>query len=209
MIKKILVSLIFVCFTCFCVYQGQELKKTRQNLVAVQESYEQGKYISVNLDKEIKDLKKENRALYDSIKEYKNEITFLSQFKYEKEYVIDTVFVKEPLKEENVKTFTYSNNSDTIDYTLNIGSAQEPNWYNLKFKLKDELTIINRNNDNGLNKTTIESTNNANIENVTVFNKKQTSFNDKLSHGITIGGGYGLINKKLDIYLGYGFTYNF
>ena len=38
---------------------------------------------------------------------------------------------------------------------------------------------------------------------------KRKTFYDNLSYGIQLGVGYGLINKKPDIYVGFGINYNF
>lgn len=56
------------------------------------------------------------------------------------------------------------------------------------------------------------------LESVTVYPEtkyiyQQTTINEKkkvtFNHGIQGGFGYGLINKKLDVYLGYGFQFSF
>ena len=48
-------------------------------------------------DQTIKSLKKENEALYDSIKMYKDELDYALQFKYEKEYSTDTVYIEKTI----------------------------------------------------------------------------------------------------------------
>ena len=44
------------------------------------------KYHKVFYDRKFNELRKENRQLYDSLKQYKDKVDFLLRFKYEKEY---------------------------------------------------------------------------------------------------------------------------
>lgn len=177
--------------------------------IAYTEGYKNGTYTKVDSDKKISELKKENRALYDSIKSYKEQVTFLAQFKYQKVYKTDTIYVHDvtPSQIDSVQTYTYSNGkNDSINYVLDIGSISEPNWYKLKISIHDNFTIINR-NELGLNNTTIHSDNNGIIEDVTIFNKKRDSWKDRFKFGPQIGVGYGTFHKKFDTYIGFGITY--
>ena len=160
-------------------------------------------------DEKIKILKDENKELYDSLKVYKDEIDYLIQFKYRKEYIIDTVYCNTTINNdltENV--FEYSNVlNDTLNYNLKIGSYYKPNWYKIKFNISEQFTIVNKKYDD-FNVTTVDTkNNNATITDITVFNKKETKFIDNFNFGPSITMGYDVINKNMGIMIGLSFTY--
>ena len=86
------------------------------------------RYTAIYYDQTIESLKKTNKDLYDSIEIYKDQIDYLVQFKYQKKYIIDTVYCDTTtVKKEEIKTFEYSNEpNDTLLYTLTLGSEKEP-----------------------------------------------------------------------------------
>ena len=158
----ILISLIcigLIYFTYSKIYNGKIFK---ENIVYVDSTktanviYDEGSF---------SDLKKENKELYDSLKKYKDEITYLLQFKYKKEYDTGKIITKYVVingdsiaaNEDSVKIYEYGNNeNDTIHYNLKIGSKVEPNWYQLRTVVNEKFTIVNKKLDDGVNKTTIE-----------------------------------------------------
>lgn len=209
--KKNIIIVLLSIFSCLLLYYSHNVNKQLKVEKELIESgyYSNGTYTSVNVDTSIKELKEKNKELYDSIKEYKNEINFLTQYSYQKEYIVDTVYTEVPKPIQSIQEFEYSNlKNDSINYVLKIGSVTEPNWYSLKLHVSDEFTIINR-NEGEINKTTITSQNSGIIEDVTIFNKDKTRFSDHFSHGIVVGGGYGFINNKFDVFVGYGITIKF
>lgn len=203
------ISLILGGISLYRVYTSMKEYKEMISLIE-SEKYENGKLTSVNMDKEISYLKEQNKALYDSVKKYKDDVKYVIQFKYLKEYKTDTVYVKDTEANEKVNVYSYENEeNDSIQYQLNIGSIEEPNWYSLNFKLKDEFTIINRNNNN-VNHTTIESANGGLIDNTTIFNKKEREkWIDNWTVGFSVGGGYGFTSHKIDIWIGPTLTWKF
>lgn len=209
--KKNIIIVLLSIFSCLLLYYSYNINKQLKIEKELIESgyYNSGTYTSVNVDANIKELKEKNKELYDSIKEYKDEINFLTQYSYQKEYVFDTIYTEAPTPIQEVQEFEYFNSkNDSINYILKIGSITEPNWYSLNLHVSDEFTIINR-NDGDINKTTITSQNSGIIEDVTVFNKKKTNFSDHFSHGVIGGVGYGLINQNIDVFVGYGITIKF
>lgn len=180
-----------------------------QKNAAYEEGYKNGSYTVVKADETIQQLKKENKELYDSIKNIKDKVTFVTQFKYKKVYVVDTVYIKPIQPNDTIKTFAYSNanQNDSLNYNLSIGSTREPNWYKLDISVGDKFTIINK-KDGDINSTIINSGNNGVIEDVTVFNKKQKHFWDRFGAGPQFGFGYGLVKKEFDFYVGIGVTYD-
>ena len=174
-----------------------------------EKGYKDGTYVVVKADETIKQLKKENKELYDSIKTYKDNVKFVTQFKYKKIYVTDTVYVSKD-NIDKVETFTYTNKNqnDSLNYNLSIGSITEPSWYKLDISVGDKFTIINKKTNDNNNQTIISSGNGGLIEDVTAFNKKEKkSIWNNFSTGPTIGVGYGTIGHSFDIYVGVGVTY--
>lgn len=176
------------------------------------------RYNKIYYESTFKDLKKSNKELYDSLKKYKDQVSYLVQFKYEKQYdtgiihikkekVHDTVLVKEQLI---AKTFEYSSEpNDTFQYNLKINSEKEPNWYSLKTKFKDKFTIVNKEDGNGMNHITVGSNNGGDISNVTVFKKKEKrGFKDRLGIGPAVTAGYDPINRNFGLMVGVGITYD-
>lgn len=176
------------------------------------------RYNKIYYESTFKDLKKANKELYDSLKKYKDQVSYLVQFKYEKQYdtgiihikkekVHDTVLVKEQLI---ARTFEYSSEpNDTFQYNLKINSEKEPNWYSLKTKFKDKFTIVNKEDGNGMNHITVGSNNGGDISNVTVFKKKEKrGFKDRLGIGPAVTAGYDPINRNFGLMVGVGITYD-
>lgn len=179
----------------------------------------------INKDKNLNDLKRENRELYDSLEMYKEKLDYAIQFSYTKKYNTDTVWITktkkvytpveiEKIKEEvrndsTVMTYEYENDkNDSINYKLKIGSTAEPKWYALDMQVSDKFTIVNK-KDGNVNTTNIESGNKGEITNVTVFNKKEkTRVMNKIAIGPSISFGYDFAHKKLAPTIGISVTYN-
>lgn len=98
------------------------------------------------------------------------------------------------------KEYTYTQETDTNGYKITLFSREEPIWYSFKCWHNNTLHIQH---------DTIFSTNSV-IEYVErpQDNRKQP-FLTRFKFYPTIGLGYGIINKKCDIYAGVGITYEF
>ena len=166
-------------------------------------------YHNINNDKPFKDLKKENKALYDSLKSYKTQINYLVQFKYKKTYNTGKVIVSNA-ESNNIpsKTYEYSNNdNDTLHYSLQINSSKEPNWYRMNISVSDKFTVINK--KNGQNETTVQAQNKGNISDVIVLNKKEKqSFLKRFNIGPTVAIGYDPFKKDVGMTIGVGISFN-
>lgn len=174
-------------------------------------------YHIVYTDKDFKALKKENRALYDSLKACKEEINHILEFKYSKKY--DTGVVEVEKEDVDVyslldslenKTFEYQGESnDTFQYKLTINTKLEPDWYRIQMNISDKFTIVNRNVE-GNNELTINpGSTGVDISDVTTFNKKEKkSIFRNFSVGPAITAGYDPINNNLGIVVGFGISYN-
>ena len=182
--KSFYFILVLFFITCGLIWFSSRQYESSKKLIEEVEYYDSlNNYNKVYYSKTFKELNKENKELYDSLKQYKDKIDFIVQFTHEKDYqtgkietkpnvidsvIYDTIKVSEALM---AKTYEYNSEpNDTFQYKLNINSYTEPNWYSLNVKTKNKFTIVNKEED-GINHITIGSSNKGNISNVTVFNK--------------------------------------
>lgn len=183
----------------------QDLMIDKQTIQLSEKNTDDNKHTSIVYEQEIETLKKTNKKLYDSLKIYKDEIDYLVQFKYKKEYVTqDTINKPDSVELENIKEYIYSNKlqNDTLNYELTIASKIEPNWYKIKFNINEEFTIVNK-KINDINETTIAPSTNGNVSNVTVIKKKEKkSLLENISFGPSITAGYCLGNRNFDVVVG-------
>ena len=140
-------------------------------------------YVNVSNSKEIKELKKINTELYDSIRKL-NDVTEAIQIKYVTEYKLDTVF-SERIVVGTDSIYHYAQKSDTIDYNLDI-KGNKIEWFKLDFTLNDSMMIVTRSKGE-INETTITHNDNTFIKNVTVYVPKKSLLErakDKLYFGV-------------------------
>lgn len=174
-------------------------------------------YNKIYYETSIKELKKRNRQLYDSLEASKDRIDYLVQFTAKQQYSTGKVIIKE--KHDTVykdsikdaKTFVYTNvnPNDTMNYKLQINSEEEPNWYSLDIKTSTKYTIINKELENGQNHITIgDGGHTADITDVTVFKKKKKTFWDRFTAGPSVTGGYDVCNKQWGIMVGGAVTFD-
>ena len=169
-----------------------------------------GLYTKLYYYQTIESLKKENKELYDSIKIFKDEIDYLVQFKYQKEFSTGKIDVsKDTIKNEEIKTFEYnSNENDTLKYNLKIGSVKEPNWYSIDFSVSDDFTIINK-KINDVNKIDIKTDNGGKIDNTTIIKvKEKKNILNNFAIGPSITCGYDFAKKEPEFIVGFSITYD-
>lgn len=205
---KILYFLIVAALSALCVY----LLFTREKGSLSNITATDIKSVTSYYDSQISTLKKENKSLYDSLKNIKN-VESAIQYKYIKKYLIDTVWVDKdatgylPL-DSNTYTYENSLNNDTLHYKLSIGSITKPIWYKLQVNVYDKFTIINRRSGE-INQTIINSENNGQITDVTaIHTSTNKNFWKRFTFGPQIGIGYGLVNKKFDTFVGIGGSFD-
>lgn len=202
----VLLSLLIIGSGLYIYHLSKEIRE-KNDLINI-EKIENGKTTIIYNDSEISKLKEENKALYDSIKSYKDQIDYLIQFRYKKTYITDTIYVKENTFNAEIKEFKYNNSkTDSINYNLTIGSILEPNWYKLDIDINDKFTIVNK-KVGETNQTTITTDNNAYVDDITIVNKKKNNFLKRFSIGPTVNAGYSIFNRNLDVNVGIGITYN-
>ena len=92
-------------------------------------------------------------------------------------------------------------------YKLQISSIEEPSWYSINFKTTNKFTIVNKDNGDGLNHITISDSNKSDINDVTVFKKKEkTKLIDRFAIGPSIGIGYDPVRKQISPIIGLSVT---
>lgn len=160
-------------------------------------------YTVIYESQKIEELKKKNKALYDSLVVERNKKPESAiEIRYKYKYKTDTVTVdKFALNEDSV--YEYSSDNDTIKTEIAL-NAKDLKWVSVNATINDKFTIINRTDGNS-NETTIGHSGNVEIVGADVWHKKKT-FKDRLSIGPQVGVGWGFINNKPDIYVGIGGT---
>lgn len=203
----IIIGLLIVAigFLSVKLYNANNELKAKNEQIHIQG--ENNSYIVKYKDNEISLLKKTNKELYDSLKQYKDEIDYLVKFKFEQKYTTDTVYIDSTKTDNNINVYEYaSNENDTINYNLLIGSIKEPNWYKLDLNLKNEFMIVNK-KDKDSNETTILPSTDGNISDVTIIKQNKNNFFDRFVIGPSINAGYDVINKQFGINVGFSVTY--
>ena len=149
---------------------------------------------------------------FSYLKKDKDRITYLLQFTSKKEYNTGKVATNKTVnsntvfKKDSVYTYT-SEPNDTMWYKLQISSIEEPSWYSLNFKTTNKFTIVNKDNGDGLNHITISDSNKSDINDVTVFKKKEkTKLVDRFAIGPSIGIGYDPVRKQISPIIGISVT---
>ena len=213
----LILLVLLLALSCFLIYKAYKNERTlRERLEQIEYTDSNNVFNREYYDEQISALKKKNKALYDSIKGYKDEVSYLLQFKYEKQY--DTGKVEVSHKDDSLDVamndtiieYQYANEiNDTMNYNLTIASKSEPEWYRLKVRLTDKFTIINRDADNGQNHISIGSENHGTITDVTTFKRdERRGFFERFSFGPSISVGYDPIGKRLSPTIGIGLTYD-
>ena len=216
-----IIAILIVLIIGLVAYFNRELQKKQKEIDEIEYTDTTGTYHKIYYEKKFKELKKENRALYDSLKKYKDKIDYIVQFYHEKEYNTGQVHTKPNIIDSVVydtipyvvpqiaKTYEYlSEPNDTFQYKLNVNSFTEPNWYSIQAKVKNKFTIVNK-EEGGANHITIKPENGGTITNPTVWKKKEKrSFLDRLSFGPGVTAGYDPINKQWGVLVGASVTFN-
>ena len=216
-----IIAILIVLIIGLVAYFNRELQKKQKEIDEIEYTDTTGTYHKIYYEKKFKELKKENRALYDSLKKYKDKIDYIVQFYHEKEYNTGQVHTKPNIIDSVVydtipyvvpqiaKTYEYlSEPNDTFQYKLNVNSFIEPKWYSIQAKVKNKFTIVNK-EEGGANHITIKPENGGTITDPTVWKKKEKrSFLDRLSFGPGVTAGYDPINKQWGVVFGASATFD-
>ena len=140
----IVIVILMIISVCMLFVSDNERDRLQRQLEEAELIDSNNTYHKWYYEKAISDLKKVNKSLYDSISTYKDQVSYLIQFKYQKEYNTGKVNTGKkqdtiPAPIDSVKTYQYAGGTnDTISYNLSIGSTTEPDWYSLNVKVSDE-----------------------------------------------------------------------
>ena len=204
-----IITLLIVTIVGLCACINYRLKENSKLIDKIEYVDSANQYHKYYYETKFKELKKTNKELYDSLKQYKDKITYLIQFTHEKDYNTGVINTKPNIVDTNIKdsmkvdtplvakTYEYmSEPNDTFQYKLNVNSYTEPNWYSIQAKVKNKFTIVNK-EEGGMNHVTIQPNDGGNVSNVTVFKKKEKrSFWNRFSFGPGFTVGYDPINKQ-------------
>ena len=220
--KCIYVVIILFLMVCGLVWFAYDCKEKTNNLVEEVEYYDSlHRYNKIYYSKAFSALKKENKQLYDSLKQYKDKIDFILEFTHESSHNTGVVTTKPVIKDSVVhdtvplivpqiaRTYEYKGEqTDTFQYKLNVNSYTEPLWYSLDVKVKNKFTIVNK-EVNGTNHLVIDPHGNGTVDDVTVFHKdKKKTVWDRISVGPSVTAGYDLVNKQWGITAGASVTFD-
>lgn len=133
-------------------------------------------------------LTREDKIIEKEVVEYVERKDTVVVFKHE----TDTLYL-EKLITKNVVDTIHTNDTTTLynysDSVIDIKmQAQRLDWLKYNVHHKDTITLYET----------------KYIEKTVKDNKKPL-----ITHGIQVGAGYGFINRKPDVYVGYGFQINF
>ena len=204
------------------VIQGVNYQQTKKDLVTSAEYNKENTYVRIYESQRLDKLKRENRELYDSIKKL-NDVESGMVIKFREHYVTDTIMVDKfvvqrdtirvvadnnKVYESVVSIYHYTQNNDTVNLDIDI-KAKELQRCKAAFTISDQFMIINREKD-GVNQTLINHSDNATIESTTMWHRKDTKkWYQRFTISPQIGVGYGMINRKVDTYVGVGVGYQF
>ncbi len=216
-----IIAFLLTIVVYLIAYFNYRLEQKQKKIDKIEYTDSTSAYNKLYYETKFTSLKKENKDLYDSLKQYKDKIDYIVQFYHEKEYntgqvhtkpniidsvVYDTILVSVP---QIAKTYEYlSEPNDTFQYKLNVNSFTEPNWYSIQAKVKNKFTIVNK-EEGGANHITIKPENGGTITEPTVWKKKEKrNFLDRFSFGPGVTAGYDPINKKWGVMVGASVTFD-
>ena len=207
--KKIIDIIQWICiiFLLMVCITGSIFKKSDNGFIKDTEYQKEQAYVKIYESQTIESLKKENRELYDSIRRL-NDVESAIEIRYKYKYVTDTITKTEFVYNTNDSVYHYHNDNDTITCDIDV-KANNLEWIQNRFTINDRFMIINREKD-GMNQTFINHGENTTIDAVDTWHRiedKQKWYKN-FHLGIQAGFGYGVFNRKPDIFIGVGVSYD-
>lgn len=207
--KKIIDIIQWICiiFLLMVCITGSLFKKSDNDFIKDTEYQKEQAYVKIYESQTIESLKKENRELYDSIKRL-NDVESAIEIRYKYKYVTDTITKTEFVYNTNDSVYHYHNDNDTITCDIDV-KANNLEWIQNRFTINDRFMIINREKD-GMNQTFIKHGENTTVDAVDTWHRiedKQKWYKN-FHLGIQAGFGYGVFNRKPDIFIGVGVSYD-
>lgn len=207
--KKIIDIIQWICiiFLLMVCITGSIFKKPDNDFIKDTEYQKEQTYVKIYESQTIESLKKENRELYDSIKRL-NDVESAIEIRYKYKYVTDTITKTEFVYNTNDSVYHYHNDNDTITCDIDV-KANNLEWIQNRFTINDRFMIINREKD-GMNQTFINHGENTTVDAVDTWHRiedKQKWYKN-FHLGIQAGFGYGVFNRKPDVFIGVGVSYD-
>lgn len=201
--KFLFLASTFVMISCLVLcYKNYKYQKTVNSLTKDMEFYidSLNRYVKLYPSTEFSRLKKENRELYNKVKEKENLITAIE---FEWKYKYEGLEHKVNDLEKSDSVYCFIEQTDTVGYKLDIWATHIAK-YKLDFNLTNKFILTHQQVD-GSNRMEINSYLPGKIQDVTVWTKPQKKTH--LGIGISLGAGYGLFTRKPDIFVGITGTY--
>lgn len=204
--------LLIVVLMGMLVSKCVNYKKIKQSLITSEEYNKTNTYVRIYESKNLNKLKKENKGLYDSISKLQNvESGMIIKFKetYKTDTIsVDRFVVLHDTINKNDSIYHYAQDNDTVSLNIDV-KANDLKWVSTDFSIHDQFMIINREKD-GVNQTFINHSDNATIEGTSMWHKKNDlKWYQRFTVSPQVGVGYGIFNKKADMYIGVGIGYKF
>lgn len=193
----LIIGLLFLA--CF-IYLGKCNNEKEQVI------QKENAYVKIYESQKIAALEKENKSLYDSIKNLEN-VESAIEIKYIYKTKTDTITVEKfTQKEDSIWTVEVDN--DTVKTNIEI-KANDLKWCNVTTEINDTFKIITQHNDNTNEVITeIEHSPNVTITDTDMWHKKK-KWTDNFHHGPSVTAGYDIINKRFGMMVGYSIIYEF
>lgn len=207
--KKIIDIIQWICiiFLLMVCITGSLFKKSDNDFIKDTEYQKEQAYVKIYESQTIESLKKENRELYDSIRRL-NDVESAIEIRYKYKYVTDTITKTEFVYNTNDSVYHYHNDNDTITCDIDV-KANNLEWIQNRFTINDRFMIINREKD-GMNQTFINHGENTTVDAVDTWHRieDKQKWHKNFHLGIQAGFGYGVFNRKPDIFIGVGVSYD-
>lgn len=190
---------LLIGVACF-IYFGKK-QHVDEKIQQTEESY-----VKIYESQKMAALEKENKQLYDSIKNLQN-VESVVEIKYIYKTTTDTITVEKfTQKEDSVWTVEVDN--DTVKTNIEI-KANELKWCNVSTEINDKFTLITQ-SDEDTNEviTEVKHSPNVDIQETTMWHKKK-KWTDNFHHGPSVTAGYDVINKRFGMVVGYSIIYEF
>lgn len=194
-------TLVIISSLILC-YKNYKYQKRVDSLTKDVEFYidSLNRYVKLYPSTEFSKLKKENKELYNKIKEKENLITAI-EFEWKYKYEGLEQRVDDFQKGDSLYRFTEQ--TDTVGYKLDIWATHVAK-YKLDFNLTNRF-ILTHQQVGSDNRMEINSYLPGKIQDVTIWTKPNKK--PRFGFGVSIGAGYGLFNKQFDIFMGVTGTY--
>lgn len=199
-VKIILVICIVLCITSiFSILKYRnKVEKLSANLEFYTDSL--NRYTKLYPSTDFKELKKENKELYNQLRD-KEALIEAIEFEYKYKYESKENVVNKPIETDSL--YQFKEQTDTIEYNLDIW-ATHIQKYKIRFNLTNKFLITRQQIENE-NRIEINSQLPGKIQDVTVWSKPTKK--PRFGAGISIGAGYGFFTRKPDIFIGVTGTY--